>query len=76
MAKLTENQLRNWLESDKYMLSVKDYSTEEQLFKIPFSLAEISTEQISLLTLTAEPMTRQMRTVLFLVTQDRASHSL
>lgn len=37
MAKLTEDQLRDWLESDKYMLSVKDYSTEEQLFKIPLN---------------------------------------
>ena len=37
MAKLTEEQLKSWLESDKYMISVKDYSSEEQLFKIPLN---------------------------------------
>lgn len=37
MAKLTEDQLRHWLESDKYMLSNKDDWAEEQLFKIPLN---------------------------------------
>lgn len=37
MAKLTEEQLRNWLESDEYMISHKDIWSLEQLFKIPLN---------------------------------------
>ncbi len=37
MAKLTEEQLRNWLESDEYMISSKGGCTEEQLYKIPLN---------------------------------------
>ena len=37
MAKLTEEQLRNWLESDEYIISNKDGCTEEQLYKIPLN---------------------------------------
>lgn len=37
MAKLTEEQLKRWLESDEYMISNKDSCTEEQLFKVPLN---------------------------------------
>lgn len=37
MSKLTEEQLRNWLESDEYMISSKGSWAEEQLFKIPLN---------------------------------------
>lgn len=37
MSKLTEEQLRNWLESDEYMISNKDSYAEEQLFKVPLN---------------------------------------
>jgi len=37
MAKLSEEQLKNWLESDEYMLSSKGRYSEEQLFKVPLT---------------------------------------
>lgn len=37
MSKLTEEQLRNWLESDEYMISHKDIWSVEQLFKVPLN---------------------------------------
>ncbi|MCM1285703.1 MAG: hypothetical protein NC213_03595 [Acetobacter sp.] len=37
MAKLTEEQLRNWLKSDEYMISNNGTWGKEQLFKIPLN---------------------------------------
>lgn len=37
MAKLTEEQLRSWLESDEHMISNQDSWAEEQLFKVPLN---------------------------------------
>ena len=37
MSKLSEKQLKSWLESDEYMISRKEGRAEEQLFKIPLN---------------------------------------
>ena len=37
MAKLTEVQLKSWLESDEYMIRSQDGKSEEQLFKAPLN---------------------------------------